>query len=134
MKLTAIVDSVGRVILGRHDVQASTKTLLNLRNPAVVNIQVDQQSGQISVQLIPYIFREFIKADKREEGVSWNFQKQNVVVSDDLELEDNIVSQYIKIFETTIEAASEPSEPVSSEPVELFDEASESSEPENSPA
>jgi len=122
MKLTAIVDSVGRVILGRHDVQASTKTLFNLRNPAVVNIQVDQQSGQISVQLIPYIFREFIKADKRNEGVSWNFQKQNITVSDDLELEENIVSQYVKIFETVAEAVVEDSEPVEAKPVELFDE------------
>lgn len=136
MKLTAIVDSVGRVILGRHDVQASTKTLLNVRNPAVVNIQVDQQSGQISVQLIPYIFREFIKADKRDDGVSWNFQKSNIVISEDLELEDNIISQYIKIFETPIPTAEESSEPVTAETVELFDEGdvSESEEAENSPA
>lgn len=134
MKLTAIVDSVGRVILGRHDVQASTKSLLNVRNPAVVNIQVDQQSGQISVQLIPYIFREFIKADKRDDGVSWNFQKNNIVISDDLELEDNIITQYIKIFETPIEQASEASEPVTAEPVELFDESTESNDTETSPA
>lgn len=133
MKLTAIVDSVGRVILGRHDVQASTKSLLNVRNPAVVNIQVDQQSGQISVQLIPYIFREFIKAEKRDEGVSWNFQKSNIVISDDLNLEDNIIAQYVKIFETPIEQVEEVSEPISAEPVELFDEST-SSKTENSPA
>lgn len=131
MKLTAIVDSVGRVILGRHDVQASTKTLLNLKNPAVVNIQVDQQSGQISVQLIPYIFREFIKADKRNDGVSWNFQKQNIVISDDLELEDNIVAQYIKIFETAPPPVVEDAEEVDSTPVELFDQ---SKDEETSPA
>lgn len=113
MNLTAIVDSVGRVVLGRHDQENSTKTVLNLRNPAVVNIQVDQQSGQISVQLIPYIFKEFVKSDLREAGVTWRFQRSAIVISDDLVLEDNIVSQYEKIFETA------------PEPVELFDEAEE---------
>ena len=113
MNLTAIVDSVGRVVLGRHDQENSTKTVLKLKNPAVVNIQVDQQSGQISVQLIPYIFKEFVKSDLRDSGITWSFQKSAIVVSDDLVLEDNIVSQYEKIFET------------SPEPVELFDEAEE---------
>jgi hypothetical protein len=112
MNLTAIVDSVGRVVLGRHDQENSTKAVLKLKNPAVVNIQVDQQSGQISVQLIPYIFKEFVKSDLRDVGITWSFQRSAVVVSDDLVLEDNIVSQYEKIFESTPEE------------VELFDEAS----------
>tara|TARA_R110000772_G_scaffold263070_2_gene382608 strand:- start:303 stop:689 length:387 start_codon:yes stop_codon:yes gene_type:complete len=126
MKLVAIVDSVGRVILGRHDVQASTKAQLNLRNPAVVNIQVDQQSGQISVQLIPYIFREFVRAEKRADGVSWNFQKQSITTSNDLHLEDNILDQYTKIFESIDvdqgEIVEEIKEPDTVQPVELFDE------------
>lgn len=120
MNLIAIVDSVGRVILGRHDEKSSNKTALSLRNPAVVNIQVNQESGQISVQLIPYIFREFVRQDKREEGVSWSFQKSAITVSNDLELEPTIIDQYARIFEVQQEVESvEPS----SEPVELFDEA-----------
>lgn len=119
MNLTAIVDSVGRVVLGRHDQENSTKTVLKLKNPAVVNIQVDQQSGQISVQLIPYIFKEFVKSDLRESGITWSFQKSAIVVSDNLVLEDNIVSQYEKIFESPPEA------------VELFDEAEAPSEAES---
>ena len=111
MNLTAIVDSVGRVVLGRVNEKESTKAELKLKNPAVVNIQVDQQSGQISVQLIPYIFKEFVKSDVREKGVTWSFQRSAIVVSDDLILEDNIESQYVKIFESPPEA------------VELFDEA-----------
>ena len=50
MKLIAIVDSVGRVILGRHDQAASNKNVMNLKNPAVVNSQVNQESGQLSVE------------------------------------------------------------------------------------
>ena len=124
MKIVAIVDSVGRVILGRHDTKSSTKTTTAIKNPAVVNIQVDQQSGQISVQLIPFIFREFVKADLREQGVTWTFNSTNIVTSNDLVLEDNIVDQYEKIFETP-EPAAPAAEQVEAEPVQVFDEEQE---------
>ena len=122
MKLVAIVDSVGRVILGRHDTQGSTKTTTAIKNPAVVNIQVDQQSGQISVQLIPFIFREFVKADLRSKGVTWSFNSTNIVTSSDLVLEDNIVDQYEKIFEVPEVEHSPEIEAVEAEPVEVFED------------
>ena len=127
MKLIAIVDSVGRVILGRHDQAGSNKNVTNLKNPAVVNIQVNQESGQISVQLIPYIFREFVSESQRDEGVTWSFQKNNITTSPDLALEDSIVEQYARIFETPTEAAT-PVEDAEVEPVELFDDESTDSE------
>ena len=127
MKLVAIVDSVGRVILGRHDENSSNKTTTAIKNPAVVNIQVDQQSGQISVQLIPFIFREFVKADLRENGVTWEFNKSSITTSTDLVLEDNIVDQYEKIFEAPpVESApvAESDPPVvEAEPVEVFEDS-----------
>ena len=127
MKLVAIVDSVGRVILGRQDSKSSTKNTTAIKNPAVVNIQVDQQSGQISVQLIPFIFREFVKADLRADGVTWNFNTANIVTSNDLVLEDNIVDQYEKIFEAPEPEVQSASEPLEAEPVEVFEEDSEKS-------
>lgn len=127
MKLIAIVDSVGRVILGRHDESNSNKNVTNLKNPAVVNIQVNQESGQISVQLIPYIFREFISSNQRESGVSWNFQNNSITTSPDLELEENIVGQYSRIFEApevtdVVDAEVSPAANTPAEPVDLFDE------------
>tara|TARA_A100001011_G_C14179335_1_gene786099 strand:- start:275 stop:682 length:408 start_codon:yes stop_codon:yes gene_type:complete len=119
MNLIAIVDSVGRVILGRHEEDKSDDNVISLLNPAVVNIQVNQESGQISVQLIPYIFREFVLEARREAGVSWQFQKGSITVSDTLELEPSIIDQYARIFE----GAPAPEQPAQSEPVDLFDEA-----------
>lgn len=127
MKLVAIVDSVGRVILGRQDSKSSTKTTTAIKNPAVVNIQVDQQSGQISVQLIPFIFREFVKADLRADGVTWNFNTSNIVTSSDLVLEDNIVDQYEKIFETPEPELQVNTEELQAEPVEVFEDTAETS-------
>ena len=121
MNLIAIVDSVGRVILGREDVDKSSETAVSLKNPAVVNIQVNQESGQISVQLIPFIFREFVRQDLREAGVSWTFQRAGITTSEDLELEPTIIDQYSRIFEG-VEPAEAPSSTSTTEPVELFDE------------
>lgn len=122
MKLIAIVDSVGRVILGRHNESNSSDDKTCLQNPAVVNIQVNQESGQISVQLIPYIFREFVAASKREEGVSWLFNNNGITTSPDLVLEESIVGQYSKIFESSPEVEDAKIDESNSGSVQLFDD------------
>ena len=53
--ITTFVDNVGRVIVGQKE--KSSGEILQIKEPAVVNVQVNQQSGQISVQLLPFIFR-----------------------------------------------------------------------------
>lgn len=128
-KITSFVDNVGRVIVGQTT-DSKSKQYLEIKEPAVVNVQVNQQSGQISVQLLPFIFREFVKESVREEGVVWKFNRDTVVTSDNLELEDAIVTQYKNIFKQPVAPASpapvesQPAAETSSEPevVKLFDE------------
>ena len=123
--ITAFVDSVGRVIVGRAASAESTDSQLAISNPAVVNINVNQESGQISVQLLPYIFREFITADKRYEKHTWKFNRNQITTSDSIDIDEAVSNQYVGIFET------EPVPPVVEEPtaesesatVELFDES-----------
>jgi len=52
--ITAFIDNVGRTIIG--EVSKETGTNLTVNNPAIVNMTVQQETGQISVQLLPYIF------------------------------------------------------------------------------
>lgn len=121
--ITAFVDNVGRVIVG--DVITTTDEHVKVKEPAVVNVQVDQQNGQISVQLLPFIFREFVKPECRQDGVVWSFDKANVVCSDNLELDDAIIKQYTNIFEKPVGAASQSAQvakPVEPEVVKLFDD------------
>lgn len=128
-KITAFVDNVGRVIVGQTT-DSKSKQHLEIKEPAVVNVQVNQQNGQISVQLLPFIFREFVKEAAREEGVVWKFNRENIVTSENLDLDDAIITQYENIF--TKPVASPSSEPVSEaatvadtaepEVVKLFDE------------
>tara|TARA_Y100000310_G_C20301583_1_gene632061 strand:+ start:135 stop:545 length:411 start_codon:yes stop_codon:yes gene_type:complete len=107
-EIVAFVDGVGRVIVGR--LASSTKTAIDVVNPAVVNIQIQQNTNQIAVQLLPFFFREFIAPAVKDKGVTWTFQKTNIVMSPDLELEDNIQTQYKGIFEAP-EGAEVPSTP-----------------------
>lgn len=105
-KITAFVDSVGRVIVGR-EVSSEDSDKLSVTNPSVVNINVNQENGQITVQLLPYIFREFITAKKRYDKHVWKFNKQQITVSDEIELDDSIITQYVNIFETAPAPAEE---------------------------
>lgn len=120
--ITAFVDNVGRVIVGQ--IIETTDDQLKVKEPAVVNVQVDQKNGQISVQLLPFIFREFVKQSSREEGVVWSFDKSSTVTSDNLELDDTILQQYNNIFTRPVQAATPVAEAKPEEPevIKLFDE------------
>ena len=122
-EIVAFVDGVGRVIVGRE--AATTKTTIDIENPAVVNIQVQQNTNQIAVQLLPFFFREFIAPSVKDKGVTWTFQKANIVMSPDLELEDNIQTQYKGIFE-----APEAQDPTTPGTVSLPEDVKGSPEPE----
>jgi len=120
--ITAFVDNVGRVIVGEH-IKSKSKDFVEIKEPAVVNVNVNQQNGQISVQLLPFIFREFVKQEARDEGVIWKFRTDNVTTSDNLVLDDAIITQYNNIFTKPVgNADSKPAEPSEPEVVKLFDD------------
>lgn len=101
-KLIPFVDNVGRVIVGRstEKIPANASTL-KVKNPAIVNIQM-QEDGQVSVQLIPYMFREFLTEENQDE-TTWEFNTNNITLSRDVNLDDRITEQYRQIFELTEE-------------------------------
>jgi len=123
-KVTSFVDSVGRVIVARAVDDKTTDDKLAVTNPSVVNVNVNQESGQISVQLLPYIFREFIAAESRYDKHVWFFNTSQITTCEDFKIDSAVENQYIGIFET------EPAPPAeeASEPVEAFDDKSEASE------
>lgn len=123
-KITAFVDQVGRVIVGED--KGTKSGVMKIKEPAVVNVQINQENGQMSVQLLPFIFREFIKSDVREEGVVWEFDAKTCVTSSNLELDDAIMNQYHNIFSKPVASAAPPpaakSAPAEPEVVKLFDD------------
>jgi len=94
-----------------------------------VNIEVRQDTGQIAVQLIPYIFREFVDMSLRTKTVTWSFPKNTVVTSPDLEVDSALQKQYENVFSQpggqltqNPQPAPEQSEQKEPELVKLFDE------------
>ena len=116
--INILVDNVGRTIVGRIK---QTKDFVEVENPTVVNIEVKQDTGQIAVQLIPFVFKEFLIAEQREGSVTWKFPKNLVVLSDDIKIDDQLKTQYENVFRPA--PAPQPA-PTQSEPevVKLFDE------------
>lgn len=94
-QVNVLIDSVGRTIVGP---QKETKTSIEVENPAIVNIDVRQDTGQIAVQLIPYIFREFVDQELRTGTVTWSFPKDSVVTSPDLKVDPALQKQYENVF------------------------------------
>jgi len=119
--ITAFVDSVGRVIVGQKQ-EDSTDKVLKVKEPAVVNVQISQENGQISVQLLPYVFREFITESAREQGVIWEFNRSNVTTSENIELDEPIKNQYKNIFTKPVAKAEQPAAKQEPEVVKLFDD------------
>jgi hypothetical protein len=134
-KLVPFVDNVGRIIIGRADPKGPSKTAtsLQVKNPAIVNIQM-QDDGQVSVQLIPYMFREFM-TEESQESATWEFKLDTITFSRDVILDDRINEQYRQIFELTDEeradliknmqsdeAAAGAAGPTGASTVQLFDE------------
>jgi len=119
--ITAFVDSVGRVIVGQVQ-ETKSKDTFDVKEPAVVNVQVNQENGQISVQLLPYVFREFVKPDVRESGVIWSFNKSNITTSSNLELDEPIMNQYKNLFTKPVAKAEAPKKATEPEVVKLFDD------------
>ena len=117
--VTIFVDNVGRMIVGAVNDSASNKSTLAVDNPAVVNIQADQQSGNISVQLLPFVFGEFVV---NKGPVTWQFARSSVVTSNNIELDERIIQQYDQIVNGTPAPQAGPAASDEPEVIKLFDE------------
>lgn len=107
------VDHVGRTIIG--EILGEENGSLKVKNPAILLVQPNQATGQLSIQTIPLFFKEFIAANLRETAGTWLFPKDKIVQTSDVELEDRIQEQYKRLF-TPPPASSSP------EVVKLFDD------------
>jgi|TARA_R110000744_G_scaffold290142_4_gene400941 hypothetical protein len=116
---TVFVDSIGRAILGA--IADGPDNSVNVKRPAIVHVQPNQETGQIAVQLIPYFFKEF---NETEDDTVWSFPKCSIVSSTGLRLNQQLLQQY----ETIVNAAPGGDKaPPAEEPgvVKLFDDEDE---------
>jgi len=118
-KIVVFFDSVGRTILGEKLEDKTTNQVLTIKNPAVVHIMPNQQSGQLQLQILPLFFKEFL-ADK-DTGTVWNYNRANITEAVDVTFDFKLEAQYRQIFAAG--PAPAPQQPQGSpEVIKLFDD------------
>lgn len=114
----AFLDAIGRTILCER--VESTETQLKVKNPVVLHVVPADNSGKMSVQLLPIFFREFL-ADKTGDVV-FSYEKNNITMTDIDALDFRLQAQYAQMFnKQNTFAPPQPTAP-SQSVINLFDE------------
>jgi hypothetical protein len=117
-KIVVFFDTVGRTILGERIETETNDEVLTVKNPAVVHIMPNQQTGQLQLQILPLFFKEFL-ADK-DAGTVWSYNKKNITESQDITLDFKLEAQYRQIFSNIVIPSAQPQS--NPEVIKLFDE------------
>ena len=121
--LTTILDAVGRTLLGEVVADQTTDSILALKNPVVLNVVPQDQSGRMSVQLLPIFFREFLP-DKTDDVTF--FYKKNAITETSIDAIDfRLQEQYSQMFNKSnifVPPADAPASGGNGGIVNLFDE------------
>lgn len=95
-KIVVFFDAVGRTILAERVDAETTEKTLTVKNPAVVHIMPNQQTGQLQLQILPLFFKEFL-ADK-SEATTWKYNRDNITEAKDITFDFKLQAQYQQIF------------------------------------
>ena len=94
--IVTFLDTVGRTIVGENDSTQTTDTVLAVKNPVVLHVVPQDQSGRMSVQLLPIFFREFL-ADKTGD-VTFFFKKNSITETSIDTFDFRLKAQYDQMF------------------------------------
>jgi hypothetical protein len=124
--LIAILDSVGRTVIGEILSEHTNNDVFALKNPVVLHIVPQDQTGRMSVQLLPLFFREFL-ADKTGDVVFEYKKATSTEIKLDA-LDFRLQAQYTQLFSKNNMFVSPQTSQESQEPnkqgsvINLFDE------------
>lgn len=114
--IKVFLDHVGHTIVA--EVVSTDKTTIKTKNPAIL-MAAPNNNGQLTVQLIPVFFKEFIKTTERENGAIFNYPAARVVLSE-VNLDDRLLEQYVNMFKAN--ASTAKAENKEAPTIKLFDE------------
>jgi hypothetical protein len=123
-QLIVILDTIGRTILGEK--VSTENNAIQIKNPVILHIVPADNTGKMSVQLLPLFFREFL-ADKSGD-VTFTYQTDKVTVTDIDTLDFRLQGQYAQMFNpensfiTASPQAPSPNTDEAPKVVNLFDE------------
>ena len=116
METILFIDHVGFNIVGEK-VEIDEK-IVKVKNPAVLQAAPNQQN-QLQVQLLPVLFKEFLDSANREDGVTFSYPRDRVILSNAV-VDSRLKQQYVQMFAAQTQGASGGTG--SNDVVKLFDE------------
>lgn len=105
-KLTTLLDSLQRTIIGIEDTSLSTDKTLAVKNPAVIHIMPDERTGQIRLQILPLFFKEF-QADKEADTVV-HYNKNIISLYSPIIYDFKVEAQYKQMFNPSLIVTPKP--------------------------
>jgi hypothetical protein len=96
LTLVTFLDTIGRTIIAEPVTDKTTNKILVVRNPAVVQVVPNPQTGQLALQILPLFFKEF-QADKSEDTI-WNYHRDSITESDPFAFDFKLHIQYQQLF------------------------------------
>ncbi len=114
--IKVFMDHVGHTVVG--EILESNGSRTKVKNPAIL-LASPNSNGQLSVQLVPVFFKEFIQLEKREEGSVFDYPSDKIVTSE-IALEGRLTEQYVNMFQVA-----KKQETKEAPTIKLFDEKGE---------
>ena len=114
------IDNAGRSIFGA--LAEATEKAIKVQNPVMIGVQ-QQENGQLSVQLFPLFFAEFVTPAGDEPTARNNYftyDKAAIAIGEDFEVDPRISAQYEKIVNPVLVPADAPAD--DGEVIKLFDD------------
>ena len=99
-KIIVFLDNIQRTVVATKVNETTDKLVVT--KPAILNV-VPTNEKKLQVQLYPLLFREFYK--DRDAFPEWTYAKNQIVIADKLELEQNLIAQYVEMFKTSTAGA-----------------------------
>lgn len=95
-QLTTFLDLVGRTIIGEEVVEKSSTEVLAVKNPVILHVVPQGNSGAMNVQFVPLFFREFL-ADATDDVVF--FYNRSTITTTSVDAFDfRLQTQYNQLF------------------------------------
>jgi hypothetical protein len=113
------IDNAGRSIFGA--LAEETSDAIKVQNPVMIGVQ-QQENGQLSVQLFPLFFAEFVApaSDDAARNNYFTYSKSAIATGTGFDVDPRISAQYEKIVNPALVPVNAPTD--DSEVIKLFDD------------
>lgn len=93
-----IFDNAGVIYIAQ--IMSETPDYYLIHNPAQVFYNINEETKDVEINIIPVCFPEVLSEESKETGTNWVYQKSNArfVSTDDIKVDARVLEYYNKIF------------------------------------